>query len=141
MPPRKTILIVCGNEVTASVLRTQMDVWGYAVTVQHDRSKVAAQLAAKPFDLVLMKAPEEQARWQDFAQLAEEIYPLQKFRGSKLAIYDKHKSFPDDLAPGVDRIKNMGYEVEHLRHSLKSLMARKRGPNPNRMSIYIPEAA
>ncbi len=128
MRPRKTILLVCANEVSASVLSYQMDIWRYDVTVQHDHQAVRKQVKQHAYDIVLLVPKVNEYSWPGFAELAEDINKVQLYRHQVCRILDSLGLLTVGLAPNVARITTYEGGSARLRDELKTAAAKKRGP-------------
>jgi hypothetical protein len=127
MRPKKSILLYCPNEITRRVLTFQMDIWGYRV-VSADLETMESVCVSGTFDMVLLVPGFPHKDWRRFHAAATRMEQAQTAAGGSIRIYDTMKVLPISVAPMVHRIPQFPPSVEFLRETIRTLVARKRGP-------------
>jgi hypothetical protein len=139
MRPRKTILLYCPNTVIRDLHLFQMDLWHFRVTCAGLDEMVDA-LVRQEYDLVLLRLTSEEKKWKHFAVVASALEKLQLARRRTIRIYDTSKTLPDDVVPTIYRIPAGPLGVEFFRETLKTVVARKRGPFRRQRDVCPPSA-
>lgn len=131
MRPKKTILLMCPREVTASVLKYQMNLWGYRTEVIQTAEETLAAVKCSPFDLVIMMPSGIPGTHAAFMKAASEIECIQADRLSVVRVFDSMDHLGAwRLECAVSSIVPPRSSVEALRAAIKVLVTRKRGPRP-----------
>ncbi len=128
MRPRRTVLLVCPNEVTASVFAFNLDVWGFRATSLHDVDEAVELLRSREFDLALLLPGTRAAEAEWFARRAIEIDALQRERDGRTLLYDSEGLLTADAAQGVSRLFAPVKCAEAVREAVRVALARRRGP-------------
>ncbi len=137
MRPKKSILLYCANEITRNVLIFQMETWRYRVAYG-ELDQLVCMCAMEEFDLVLLLPGSMASSWRQFRRIAEKLERIQTGRYFAIRIYDTMKVLPESVAPAVHRIPTFPPSVEFLRVTMRTLMARKRGPRGSHRELLPP---
>lgn len=128
MRPKRSVLLVCPNEITASHLTVTIDVWGYRIVTIHDIDEAESALSNAHFDLVILMPGREPKKHEHFSAMAKKIEAIQTERGDQTRVFDSMKILPLWMPEGVVRITGMVVNAELLREGIRVAMARRIGP-------------
>lgn len=137
MRPKKTVLLVCPNEITASHLTVTMrDIWSYRVVVLTEITDGVRAVSGIGFDLAVLMPTLNKADHARFSEAAKAIKAIQDENSFQTAIFDRQKVLDGGMAEGVNRFASdvmVGLDV--LRNGMIQALARKRGPKKRLVDI------
>lgn len=123
MRPRKVVLICCASEFRLSLLRFQLDIWGYRVISATSMRSALALLRFEPAHLVLLVLNKQAPEWKNFTSVCDALQTVQAGRGDELRIYDPLQALDASTALCIP-----GDTAEVLRQHIRMAVSRKRGP-------------
>jgi hypothetical protein len=128
MRSKKTVLLVCPNEITASHLTVTIGVWGYRVVTVNEIAEAEKLLPGVSFDLVVLMPSRDRKEFRAFCQRAKRIDAQQRLRGEVTRVFDSMKMLPSWAPEGVSHITGEVMSAELLRNGMRLALRRKRGP-------------
>ncbi|HEY1767783.1 MAG TPA: hypothetical protein VGG26_09010 [Terracidiphilus sp.] len=132
MRPKKRILLIAAHEDRASELRYQLDLWGFAVMSAATAGEAREWFEAGRVELIVA---EHNLAGFDVVPLLD---GLRRANGwvPQLLLAPRLTMAPEGAV--ADAVLTKGYTAEQLRHSVKGMAARKRGPrkkDPARVTL------
>jgi len=121
MRPKKRILLACALEDRSSILRYLLVTYAYAVTSVEAAEDALAEMAEKPFDLVIIDWP-----FDGCERLLNAARDLER---PSLVIASRERIAPFNLVADAV-ITKCNFPAEVLLDYVKRVTIRRRGPKP-----------